>query len=134
RERVRVRVPATSANLGPGFDALGIALELFAWVEMAPADETKIKLLGDNMTGIPTDKSNLQYMMAQKLFETAGVRMPELDITIRSDIPLARGLGSSAAAIVGALGAANALIGSPLSKDELFRMATEIEGHPDNVG
>jgi homoserine kinase len=134
RERVRVKVPATSANLGPGFDALGIALSMYAWIEMAPALETKVTSLGGRMRGLPTDKSNLLYTIAQRAFAEAGVSIPELEITVYSDIPLTRGLGSSAAAIVGALGAANALIGEPLSRDELFRIATDVEGHPDNVG
>lgn len=132
--RVRAKVPATSANLGPGFDALGIALSMHSWIEMAPASETTVTLLGDRMTGLPADKTNLLYVMAQRVFAEAGVSMPELEIAMYTDIPLARGLGSSAAAIVGALGAANALIGDPLSRDELFRLATAIEGHPDNVG
>jgi homoserine kinase len=134
RERVRAKVPATSANLGPGFDALGIALSMYAWIEMTPAEETSIALLGTRMGGLPTDKSNLLYGMAQRVFDEAGVSMPELDISMYSDIPLTRGLGSSAAAIVGALGAANALIGEPLPIGELFRLATAEEGHPDNVG
>lgn len=133
-DRVRAKVPATSANLGPGFDALGIALSLYTWIEMAPAEKTSITICGDDSKQLPRDKSNLVYIMAQKLFAEAGVSMPELSIDMYSEIPLTRGLGSSAAAIVGALGAANALIGSPLTKDELFRLATAEEGHPDNVG
>ncbi|MFD0674345.1 homoserine kinase [Cohnella sp. GCM10027633] len=133
-DRVVVKVPASTANLGPGFDSLGMALSLFAWVSLAPASETRITLHGDNLGGVPTDKTNLVYEVAQAVFERAGTELPELDIAIRSDIPLTRGLGSSAAAIVGALVAANALIGDPLSKDELFQMATALEKHPDNVG
>ncbi|MDF2961704.1 MAG: homoserine kinase [Paenibacillus sp.] len=91
-------------------------------------------LIGDQMKGIPTDKSNLIYEVAQMVFEKAGVEHPELEISMYSDIPLTRGLGSSAAAIVGGLAAANALIGSPLSDDTLFQMATALEQHPDNVG
>ena len=134
RDRARARVPATSANLGPGFDALGIALSLYAWIEMAPAEETTIRYVGDPMPNLPADKTNLLYVIARRVYEEAGAPMPELEIAFRGDIPLARGLGSSAAAIVGALGAANALIGEPLPRDELFRIATSIEGHPDNVG
>jgi homoserine kinase len=134
RERARARVPATSANLGPGFDALGIALSLYAWIEMAPADETSVALLGARTEGLPSDKSNLLYGIAQRVFDEAGVKVPELEIAFAGDIPLTRGLGSSAAAIAGALGAANALIGDALPRDELFRIATSIEGHPDNVG
>jgi homoserine kinase len=134
RERARAKVPATSANLGPGFDALGIALSMYAWIELAPSEVTQVTLLGPQMNGLPTDKSNLLYTMAQRVFDVAGAAVPELDIRVYSDIPLTRGLGSSAAAIVGALGAANALIGCPLPDEELFRLATAEEGHPDNVG
>ncbi|MEI7025257.1 homoserine kinase [Paenibacillus sp. y28] len=133
-KRVCVRVPASTANLGPGFDSLGMALNLYAWVEMSFAEQTVFHLHGDQMQGVPTDKSNLIYEVAQRVFERAGVSHPELEITMYSDVPLTRGLGSSASAIVGALVAANKLIGSPLSDDTLFQMATELEHHPDNVG
>ncbi|MBO9598523.1 MAG: homoserine kinase [Cohnella sp.] len=133
-DRVVVKVPASTANLGPGFDSLGMALSLFAWVSLAPSDATRVTLHGDNLEGVPLDKTNLVYEVAQSVFERAGISIPELDIAIRSDIPLTRGLGSSASAIVGALVAANALIGGPLSEDELFQMATALEKHPDNVG
>lgn len=134
--RVIVKVPASTANLGPGFDTLGMALSLYAWIEMSvPADgETTFEYFGDGMDGLPRDKSNLIYKVAQLVFKEAGVEVPELAIAMYSEIPLARGLGSSASAIVGALVAANALIGSPLSENKLFQIATELEGHPDNVG
>ncbi|MCZ8513370.1 homoserine kinase [Paenibacillus filicis] len=132
--KVRVKIPASTANLGPGFDTLGMALDLYAWIEMGIAERTTITLYGDQMEGVPTDKTNLIYEVAQMVFDRAGVKHPELDIAMYSDIPLTRGLGSSASAIVGALAAANALIGSPLADDELFQMATELEKHPDNVG
>jgi len=132
--RVLVKVPASTANLGPGFDTLGMALSLYAWIEMKAAAQTVIELHGDGMEGIPQDKSNLIYKVAQLVFHEAGVELPELHIAMYSDIPLTRGLGSSASAIVGALVAANALIGGILSNDRLFQLATELEGHPDNVG
>lgn len=134
KRRVRVRVPASTANLGPGFDTLGMALNLYAWIEMSVSDQTRIHLHGDHMDGIPVDTTNLIYQVAQAVFERAGVQYPNLEISMYSDIPLTRGLGSSASAIVGALVAANALAGEPLSPDELFQMATEMEQHPDNVG
>lgn len=133
-DRVVVRVPASTANLGPGFDSLGMALSLYAWVDLAPAAETAVTLYGDNLAGVPRDKSNLIYEVAQSVFARAGVSLPELAIGIRSDIPLTRGLGSSASAIVGALVAANALIGEQLSAHELLQMACALEQHPDNVG
>ncbi|MUG46149.1 homoserine kinase [Paenibacillus woosongensis] len=131
---VRVKVPASTANLGPGFDTLGMALSLYAWIEMKQAEATNIHLYGDQMKGIPANKSNLIYEVAQSVFREAGVSLPELEISMYSDIPLTRGLGSSASAIVGALVAANELIGSPLDQAKLFDMATALEKHPDNVG
>lgn len=131
---VRAVVPASTANLGPGFDSLGMALPLFSGVSMKAAERTRIRLAGDHLEGVPTDKSNLVYGVAQQVFARAGADIPELDIVLESEIPLARGLGSSAAAIVGALVAANGLIGGPMTKDELFQMAAALEKHPDNVG
>ncbi|CAM4338251.1 MULTISPECIES: homoserine kinase [Paenibacillus] len=131
---VRVKVPASTANLGPGFDTLGMALSLYSWIEMKPAETTVFHLYGDEMGGLPKDKSNLVYQVAQTVFAEAGVELPELDISMYSEIPLTRGLGSSASAIVGALFAANLLIGSPLDRAKLFDMATAMEKHPDNVG
>lgn len=130
----RAVVPASTANLGPGFDSLGMALPLYGGVAMRPAERTVIRLYGGELSGIPTDKTNLVYEVAQSVFRKAGVELPELEIGIESEIPLTRGLGSSAAAIVGALVAANGLIGEPLSVDDLFQMATALERHPDNVG
>jgi homoserine kinase len=134
KPRVIVKVPASTANLGPGFDTLGMALSLYAWLEMKPAEQTTFHLHGDHLTGLPTDKSNLIYEVALMVFNEAGVSVPELEISMYSDIPLTRGLGSSASAIVAALAAANALIGSPLSDAKLLDMATSLEKHPDNVG
>jgi homoserine kinase len=137
RDRVVVKVPASTANLGPGFDTLGMALSLFEWIDLRPAgpgELTTVTLLGDELSGVPQDKSNLVYEVAQMVFRRAGVDLPELHIAMRSEIPLARGLGSSATAIVGSLVAANALIGSPFADDDLFQMASAMENHPDNVG
>lgn len=133
---VRVKVPASTANLGPGFDSLGLALGLYTWVEMRPADKTVIRLYGRELEGkdIPLNKNNLVYQVAQQVFARAGAECPELDISMYSDIPLARGLGSSASAIVAGLVAANALLGKPLSDEELFTIASSLEHHPDNVG
>lgn len=133
-ETVVVKIPASTANLGPGFDALGMALSLYAWLELSVAEETEVKLYGEGMEGLPTDSSNLVYQVAQRVFRKAGFADQPLKISMYSDVPLTRGLGSSASAIVGALVAANEMLGGALSQDELFHMATELEGHPDNVG
>lgn len=131
---VTVKVPASTANLGPGFDTIGMAFQLYTTIQMRFSTETQIQLIGENVTGLPQDKSNLLYSVAAKLFQRAGQLAPELAINVSSDIPLTRGLGSSAAAIVGAFVAANKLAGEPFSKEEIFTMATHLEGHPDNVG
>jgi len=131
---VVVKIPASTANLGPGFDALGMALSLYAWLELSVAETTEVKLYGDGMEELPTDSRNLVYKVAQQLFARAGLKEQPLKISMYSDIPLTRGLGSSASAIVGALVAANEMLGKKFSDQELFHMATELEGHPDNVG
>jgi homoserine kinase len=132
--KVCVKVPASTANLGPGFDCIGMALDLYAWIEMDFAIKTKVCHYGEQMLGIPLDKSNLIYQVAQMVFAEAGVSHPEIEIAMYSEIPMTRGLGSSASAIIGGMVAANALIGNVLSKDKIFQMATELEKHPDNVG
>ena len=130
---VKVRVPATSANLGPGFDCLGIALNLYNKLEVHENDTLHIEIEGGNHLHIPCDGSNLVYQAMKKAYEAAGKDCPNFFILQTNAIPLCRGLGSSAAAIVGGLLAANALMGAPLDKAELARLAAAIEGHPDNV-
>jgi homoserine kinase len=133
--RVLAKVPASTANLGPGFDALGMALSLYSWIEMAEADDgrDRIELFGKELTGLPAGGDNLIWQAAKRVFDEAGAPMPALHIALYTDIPLARGLGSSANAIVGGLAAANALIGSPLPAARLLEIASSLEGHPDNV-
>lgn len=134
KETVVVKIPASTANLGPGFDALGMALSLYAWLELSIAETTEVNLYGDGMEELPTDTRNLVYKVAQSVFQKAGMTEQPLKISLYSEVPLTRGLGSSASAIVGALVAANEMLGKAFSDQELFYMATELEGHPDNVG
>lgn len=135
RERsVQVKIPASTANLGPGFDSIGMAFQMYTTIRMEVGEETLIRLHGNHLQGLPVDKSNLVYQVAAKLFQKAGLDAPELVIDIDTEVPLTRGLGSSAAAIVGALVAANELAGNPFTKEELYNISTEWEGHPDNVG
>ena len=130
---IKVHVPATTANLGPGFDCLGMALDLWNTVVFSISDQTNIQIRGEGSNQIKADKSNLVYSSAIRLFEEIGTKAPEIDIRCQNNIPLARGLGSSAAAIVAGLIGANALADSPLSEMELLKIATSIEGHADNV-
>ena len=131
--RVRVRVPATSANLGPGFDALGLALSLYNEVEARPAAETVVTLEGEGAGRLPTGEKNVVVRAMRATYEAAG-RAPEpWAVRCVNRIPPARGLGSSAAAWVGGIAAANALLGGPLDRAAVLRLAARAEGHPDNV-
>lgn len=131
---VRVQVPATTANLGPGFDTLGMALKLFNIIEMEESGiGLQIDIEGDGAEQIPRDAANIVYIAAGRVFKAAGYTPKGLRIKIINNIPLARGLGSSASAIVGGLVAANILSGSKLDEHELMNLAADIEGHPDNV-
>jgi homoserine kinase len=136
---VKVTVPATSANLGPGFDTLGVALDLRNTIEMSETGILDVIIEVDGHgEALERPENNMVYLAAMRVFQRLGYSPNGLHIREEVDIPVARGLGSSAAAIVGGLVAANALVeqmtGRPaLSRDELLRMAVEIEGHPDNV-
>lgn len=130
-ERIKIKVPATSANLGAGFDALGLALNYYNYVEMALSDRVDIGTLDG--TAIPTDESNLVYQSAERLFKICGVPLKGLYIRQINSIPIARGLGSSSACIVAGLVGANRLLGEPLELDDLVNLAALIEGHPDNT-
>ncbi|MGE5532644.1 MAG: homoserine kinase [Bacteroidota bacterium] len=130
---VKVRVPATTANLGPGFDALGMALGLYNEVELALADETAVEISGEGETTLPRDNRHLILRSAQQLADEAGKTVSGWRLSQVNRIPLARGMGSSSAAIVGGLVAANELLQTGLSREALLDLAARIEGHPDNV-
>jgi homoserine kinase len=121
-----VRVPASSANLGPGYDVLAAALQLHLELEVAEAGEFGVDAGGDNVS---TGRDNLCVRAFEALHPADGLRFE-----ICSEIPLARGLGSSAAAIVAGLMAADHLYELGLSRDDVYARAVELEGHPDNVG
>lgn len=129
---VRVRVPATTANFGPGFDCVGAAIGLYNYIEMEFWDKPEIEVTGEGCIEIKKDKTNLVYRAAEKILSEAGVNKP-IRIRLENNIPLARGLGSSAACIVGGMLAANGLICQHFSPERIIHMATRMEGHPDNV-
>ncbi len=131
---VRVSVPATSANLGPGFDVLGLALDMVDVFEVEELGaELVIEVEGEGAGTVPTDRDNLFYSTLQEYFAAAGYSPGGLRIREHNRIPLARGLGSSAATIVGALLAARAISGDTMDDDRLLDLAASLEGHPDNV-
>ncbi|MDP2659955.1 MAG: hypothetical protein Q8R28_04415 [Dehalococcoidia bacterium] len=105
--RVTVRVPATAANLGPGFDCMGLALDLFNTITLSTGDCFRIDVSGEGTDRLPRDGRNIAYRAVRALAEVAGRSMPPLRLALDTQIPLARGLGSRAAAIVGALVASN---------------------------
>lgn len=130
---IRVKIPATSANLGPGFDCLGLALQLHNTITVEPNRPFQISLTGSYSDGIPANESNLVWRTMCHFWELIHYPTPSVALTLENHIPPARGLGSSSAAIVGGLVAANTLAGSPYTKVELLQVANALEGHPDNV-
>ncbi len=129
----QVKVPATSANLGPGFDCMGLALKLYNYITVEENDELVINLTGDYTNNIPKNKENLLWKSACLLWQKIDRKPHPLKITLNNFVPPARGLGSSSTAVVGGLMIANALEDFPLDRFELLKLANEIEGHPDNV-
>ena len=132
-ETVTVRVPATSANMGPGFDALGMALSMWNRLRMRWGGPARVVVHGRGEGELPTGKTNLTYRAAQRLLDEYGAGDAEVAIESWQEIPLSSGLGSSSSAIVGGMFAANALLGFPADLPRLLELATEMEGHPDNV-
>jgi homoserine kinase len=128
---VKVKIPATSANLGSGFDALGLSLTMYNYLEVEESDG--ISISSTDAVAIPSGTDNLVYKTIKYLYDVCGRPLPGVKIMQTNNIPMARGLGSSSACIVGGLVAANQMMGSPLSHDELLGFAATLEGHPDNV-
>jgi len=130
---IHIKIPATSANMGPGFDAIGVALELYnhLWVEELPQG-LQIEVKRKQGIEIPLDESNLIYQTMQYFYKKMNLPMPGVHLIQEDYIPMVRGLGSSAACIVGGLIAANELAGRPCDKEALAQMAAKLEGHPDN--
>jgi homoserine kinase len=130
---VRVRAPATSANLGPAFDAAGLALDWWDTLEVRPAPSTSIRISGEQAEAIPTGRGNLVLRAMRRLAAEAGTDLPPLHLSLVKGFPLGRGFGSSAAAVALGLLAARALLAPDLPAGEVLTLATELEGHPDNV-
>ncbi len=139
--KVSVKVPATTANIGPGFDCLGLALPIYNVITIEetviPNSGVEINIISDfedsETMSIPLDENNIAYKAIEILYNSIGQTPSELKITINSKIPIAKGLGSSASVIVGSLIAANEMLGCPADEAALLSIATEVEGHPDNI-
>lgn len=139
--RATVKVPATTANIGPGFDCLGMALPIYNTItieEMVlPGSGIQINIFDEEEANdsmlLPTDENSIVYKAVELLYNSVGQNPSELKININTQIPIAKGLGSSASVIVGALIASNRILGNPADEQALLSIATEVEGHPDNV-
>ena len=128
-----IKVPATSANLGPGFDTLGLALDLWNETTVTPATEFSVKVFGEGAGRVSSGKNNLIIRAAQRLAERAGKSLQPFRAECMNAIPLSSGMGSSSAAILTGLMAGNALLENPFSREHILNLASEMEGHPDNV-
>lgn len=137
--KISVKVPATTANVGPGFDSFGMALPIYntVTIEETVIGGVEIELLSkdDEIQNLylPADESNIIFRAIEQLYACVGQSPSAIKVTIDTNIPIAKGLGSSASVIVGALIAANELLGRPADLDALLSIANEVEGHPDNI-
>ncbi|MEO1181005.1 MAG: homoserine kinase [Cyanobacteria bacterium J06636_28] len=132
-QTAQVTVPATTANIGPGFDCLGAAFTLYNHFKFTPADALTITITGNEADRLSTGPDNLVYKSYEAFYSYFHKPTPPVHIDIDLHVPLSRGLGSSSTAIVGGLVGANLLAGSPLSQTQIATLATDLEGHPDNV-
>lgn len=128
-----ITVPASSANLGPGFDSIGMAVNRYLTLEVSLSDEWSFHSSSPELKNIPQGKDNLIYEVADQIASQLGKTIPACHVSMESNIPLARGLGSSAAAIVAAIELVNQLCDLKLTSEEKVRYASLWEGHPDNV-
>lgn len=133
--KVLVKVPATTANLGPGFDALGLALNLWNEAEFACTDDNQIIVTvnGEGKEKLPTNADNAIAEAALQIYDLAGKHCSGLRIDCVNRVPLGSGMGSSSAAMLTGMLGANALLGNPFSNERILKLAIETEGHPDNV-
>ncbi|MFC4986016.1 homoserine kinase [Salinicoccus siamensis] len=130
----RFKVPATSANLGPGFDSVGLALEKYLHIEAMEDSGFNIIFEDDFLDVLPDDETNLVISTARDIARKYGCRLPGLEVRMGSDIPLSHGLGSSASAIVAGIELADRFCGLSLTVYDKVLLGSEIEGHPDNIG
>ena len=128
-----VRVPASSANLGPGFDAIGLAVEIYLTCRFRRAEQLTIRTMGRDAASIPTTAANLIWQTALAVAADTGSEIPPIELEIENDIPLGKGLGSSAAALTAGVVIADQLLGLRWKPLRILDEAARIEGHPDNV-
>jgi len=129
----RLLVPASSANLGPGFDALGLGLGIYLECRFRPADAFRIRVSGRDAAMISTGADNLIWQTALRIACDLGLKLPPVDLEIENGIPLGKGLGSSAAALTAGVVIADSLLNLRWTRKRVLDEAARIEGHPDNV-
>ncbi|MFH0947624.1 MAG: homoserine kinase [Elusimicrobiota bacterium] len=136
-KKIKIKIPATTANFGSGFDVLGASLKLYNEIEVSEFriknSELKIEIVGEGVETLPRDGKNIVWQTMKKVFNTLHFTPYTLHMQLINNIPLARGLGSSAAARLGGIVAANEICGGKLSGDEIIQIVSQLEGHPDNV-
>lgn len=136
-DQVSLHIPATTANMGPGYDSFGMAVDLHNKLTVSRADKFSVEIFGEGKNSLATDENNLIVKACGDAYNALGFSMPPLKFSCTNYIPNTRGLGSSSAALVGGLAAGLVLCGkdlhAPATKQLLLQMAAEIEGHPDNV-
>ena len=130
---VTIAVPATTANLGPGFDCLGMTLDIWNYVQFHPNQPPGVEVIGEGEGRLTPGQGNMVFRAAQRYFQETGVPLPQFSITCHNQIPLARGLGSSSAAIAGGILGACLMSGATPEQELLWKLAVATEGHPDNV-
>ncbi|MGH9053702.1 MAG: homoserine kinase, partial [Acidimicrobiia bacterium] len=130
---LRATVPASVANLGPGFDCLGLAVDLTNEITVEPGTKPAVEIRGEGAGELPRDASNLAVRAMSRLAREAGRSLPPFSLACENHIPVQRGLGSSAAAVVAGLLLADRLLQMNLDPEQLLEMAVDLEGHPDNV-
>ena len=133
---MRLQIPATTANMGPGFDCIGMALSLYNYIDFEPLPEEHAFLLsaeGEGSEEVSLSEDNLIYQVYVQTLSAAHAPIYGIKMHFENHIPFSRGLGSSSAAIIGGAMVANHMLGGRLSNDELLKIALEFEGHPDNI-
>lgn len=133
-DRFAIKVPASTANLGPGFDSMGLAVDLYLTLDVEKSEKWEIQSESEELMAFPKDETHFIIQIAIKTAANYGIDLHPCKIKVDSDIPLARGLGSSAAAIVAGIELADSVGSIGLTQQEKLLIATEVEGHPDNVG
>ena len=131
-KNLTIKVPASSANIGPGFDCLALALDIWNTVTVSSGDNT-VSINGYGKEFLPKNQSNLIFKSFHRIFQETGQSPPSVHFECENNIPIGKGLGSSAASVIGGLIAGNQLLNNPFTNNQILSFASDIEGHPENA-